>query len=581
MNILGVNTGHDAGIALIRDGIFVEIISEERFSKIKSHQGFPSLCVAYVRRKYGIRHFDRVVVISASGRYLTPLMGISENIAYRTRQGEELFVKSIMYRLGILQIWRQFRLLKVYLSQPLVKKKIDALMKRHFPTEHVEHMDHHLAHAWSALAFGPKLEDGIVVTLDGEGDGLCGSINKIENGHVRRIAAFPAGTGIGTLYGKVTEFLGMRRNEHEFKVMGLAPYAKPSHGEIVLADFRRLLAYDADKMKFKAAFNMQYAKYYFIAHDYIRYRFDTVAYAIQRFTEELVSTMVASLRKCYSPPTFYFAGGVFMNIKLNQKLVRQETADCYFTPSCGDESLAIGAAKYGYETGTTNQAQPISALYLGTEYSDTDVKTALSELEPEAYIVRYFEEGSVPIEREIAALLAKKEVVARFKGRMEWGARALGNRSILGNPSDASVVRRINEMIKSRDFWMPFAPTILDDCAEEYLENYRPSPYMAIGFATKKTRRHELVACIHPYDFSCRPQILTRESNSDYYRLIEWFKDESGIGAVLNTSFNLHGYPIVETPVDALNVLKNSGLRHLAIGNYLVSKNAKHEAESS
>lgn len=581
MDILGVNTGHDAGIALIRDGVFVELISEERFSRIKGHQGFPISCVAYVRRKYGVHHFDRVVVISASGRYLTPLMGIPENVVCRARQGEKLFAKSIMYRLGILQIWRQLRIQSVHLSQPFVKKKIDALLKQHFPTERITHMEHHLAHAWSALAFDPSLEDGIVVTLDGEGDGLCGSINKIENGHVRRLAAFPAGTGIGTLYGKVTEFLGMKRNEHEFKVMGLAPYAKPSHGEIVLAEFRRLLAYDADKMKFRAAFNMQYAKYYFIAHNYIRYRFDTIAYAIQRFTEELVSTVVASLRKRYAPPAFYFAGGVFMNIKLNQKLSEQETVGCHFTPSSGDESLAIGAAKYGYEMETRDQVQPISTLYLGTEYSDSDVQDVLFNLDPESYIVKFFGKESAPIERKIASLLAKKEVVARFKGRMEWGARALGNRSILANPSDASAVRRINEMIKSRDFWMPFAPTILDDCADEYLENWEPSPYMAIGFATKKECRHKLAACIHPYDFSCRPQILTRESNPDYYRLIEWFRDDTGIGAILNTSFNLHGYPIVETPADALNVLKNSELRYLAIGNYLVSKNAKLESKPS
>jgi carbamoyltransferase len=179
------------------------------------------------------------------------------------------------------------------------------------------------------------------------------------------------------------------------------------------------------------------------------------------------------------------------------------------------------------------------------------------------------------IEKQTAELLAKGEIVARFKDRMEWGARSLGNRSILADPSSFDKVREINLAIKQRDFWMPFAPSIISERQEEYIENPKKikAPYMVMGFHTKKRAQKELASAIHSYDFTARPQLLEENYNPSYYNLITNFEKLTGIPALLNTSFNLHGYPIVCTPIDAIDTLKKSGLKHLAIGNYLISKN--------
>jgi len=174
------------------------------------------------------------------------------------------------------------------------------------------------------------------------------------------------------------------------------------------------------------------------------------------------------------------------------------------------------------------------------------------------------------IEEVVGELLTKGKIVARFNGRVEWGPRALGNRSILADPRDFRVVRKLNSAIKQRDFWMPFAPTILEERMNEYLVNARPARYMILAFNTTE-KRDEIIAAIHPQDFTARPQTLN-DWNPSYRKVIERFEEETGVGGILNTSFNLHGYPIVGTPELAIWTFKNSGLEYLAIGNYLVKK---------
>ena len=265
-------------------------------------------------------------------------------------------------------------------------------------------------------------------------------------------------------------------------------------------------------------------------------------------------------------------GGVFMNVKANMVLKDLPGVEHFAVcPSAADESTAIGAAYDGYERLTGKQLCPLDTIYLGPEYSEGEIEQAIDRL---AVAERCRVERPDDIDRATAELLVEGEIVARFQGRMEFGARALGNRSILAHPSDPEIVPVINHQIKQRDFWMPFAPTILDEFQDRYIVNPGriPSPHMMIAFETTPQAQSELRAAIHPFDKTARPQLLREADNPDYHRLIRIFQERTGIGAVLNTSFNLHGEPIVCSPDDAFETFFNSGLQHLAIGPYLVSK---------
>ena len=260
-----------------------------------------------------------------------------------------------------------------------------------------------------------------------------------------------------------------------------------------------------------------------------------------------------------------------MNVKANKRISEiPEVQNLTICPSSGDESAPFGGAYFGLKKLINHKTEDINNLYLGPDFSKQDVEKAIKEnLAKNLKIKKYND-----IEKEIATLLAKGKIVGRFKGRMEWGARALGNRSILMDPSRLDLKHELNEQVKSRDFWMPFAATILDEREKEYIINPKniKAYYMAIGFDTTIKGRRDLAAAIHPYDFTCRPQILKKDDNPDYYKLIKHFESLTGIGAVLNTSFNYHGEPIVCTPEDALHTFKVTGLQYLALGNYLISK---------
>ena len=261
-----------------------------------------------------------------------------------------------------------------------------------------------------------------------------------------------------------------------------------------------------------------------------------------------------------------------MNVKLNKAILELPEVDRLFVyPSCGDESNAMGAAYWVHnETRGPSELSPLGSLYLGSCYSEDSIESALGGKTG----LRHTKEAD--IESRVATLLAEGHVVARFKGRAEFGARALGNRSLLADPCREDVVREINEMIKSRDFWMPFAPSVLEEDLDELLENPKRffSPYMMMALDTRDPA--SLKGATHPYDHTARPQAVRESYNPDYHRLIRLFKERTGRGALLNTSFNLHGYPIVETPEDALQVLEQSGLRYLAIGDVLVEKAEGH-----
>ena len=302
------------------------------------------------------------------------------------------------------------------------------------------------------------------------------------------------------------------------------------------------------------------------------HRFDAIAAGAQRIVEEHLLRWPRLMRERYGGDRLALGGGVFMNVKANGLLAQEAwLRDLFVFPSCGDESNAVGAAYLGYVAQGGLAPRGLGPAYLGPALEPDEVEAVICTRDLAS---RYRVSEHANIAEKIAELLVSDGVVARCAGRMEFGARALGNRSILANPSDHRVVTLINTMIKNRDFWMPFAPSILREREADYVVNPKgfASPYMMLAFPTNPKRRDEIVAAIHPQDGTARAHLVDQAWNPDYHHVIREFERRTGIGAVLNTSFNLHGEPLVASAEDAVDTFERSGLPHLALDRWLISK---------
>lgn len=556
MLILGVHDGHNATAALLKDGEIIAAISEERLSRIKNDAGYPKRAVEKVLEISNLSAGD-IDYVALATNFLHP------REFYRSW---DWYKKSYDDQLSEEQTSNQK---EQYFTKRMQERKATIIKHLGINEGKIKVIEHHLAHA-AATYYGSGFgEDALVLTLDGSGDGICATVNIIENDKIKRIAKTPNSASIGKIYSRITYLLGMKPWEHEFKITGLAPYADKEGVKKSYDVIKTLIRIDNESLEFRnAGLSTNYC-YSYLHKNLENHRFDWIAGAVQQLTEEVVMKWVKNAMEYTGKKKVVCGGGVFMNVKVNM-LLCDIVNDLFVFPSCGDESLAIGAAYNVYVGLNENtKTRAPNNIYLGSELTDDDI------FDCNINQVGQFIEYEDDVNSEIARLLASGEILARFNGRMEWGARALGNRSILANPSDINIVKELNTMIKMRDFWMPFTPTILYERQHDYLINPKgiESPYMLIAFRTTELAKKELTAAIHPYDYTVRPQILKKEANPSYYDLIKEFEKLTGIGAVLNTSFNLHGEPIVCSLEDAISTFKRSGLKFIAIGNYLLKKN--------
>jgi carbamoyltransferase len=553
---------------LLEDGKLLFALEEERLNRVKNYCGFPYLSLDLTLKANDLA-IDEVDMFAFSFQHAPPIRNKQEwwNWFRSSEALETPFIEAFRQSPG-------FRLYKMHAMRQRMKR----IRKAGIPPKKVKFLDHHLAHAAAAYYGSPydkATDDVLVLTLDGGGDGLCGAVYLGKHGRLERIATTKDGHSIASIYAHVTFMLGMTPLEHEYKLMGLAPYAKPEYYRSAYEKLNELVRVDGLSFRRTRGPSTLYA--YRTLKNLLRFeRFDNICGALQRVTEE---KMVAWIRNCIAETgirNIACAGGAFMNVKANQRIAEMPECDHLFVvPSCGDESSSIGAAYEAYaesqiEVGDNPNIQPLGPIYLGPAYDEIEIQKKLLQY-AENHAIRFEKAGD--INATVAELLQKDKVVARFNGRLEFGARALGNRSILANPSELSNVRKINDMIKMRDFWMPFAPTILYEHEAEYVINPKKiaAPYMILTFNTTEKRR-DIQAAIHPADFTARPQVLTEKHNQDYWSIIDLFSGFTGIGAVLNTSFNLHGEPMVASPEDALSTFVRSGLEYLALGDYVVRK---------
>ena len=572
MNIIGIHDGHTASAALLREGRLVAAVQEERFTRIKNWAGFPAQSVHWLLQSEGLTVEDVDAIV---------LNGLQMPYAKSREEILSEYGKSGSLGTSLKRALKKTAIKTVY-NDKRRAERTKAVVKFGFAEKKLHFIDHHLAHAAGAYyGWGKYDEPILVLTNDGAGDGLCATVSIGEGGRLRRIAEVPESESIGNIYAMITFLLGMVPLEHEFKLMGMAPYASEVRSHKVYEMFRRLLEFRSDNPLVWERRNGCPETYY--SYEFFRdmlqlQRFDTVCAGLQKFTEEMLTQWTRNAIKKTGIRKVALSGGCFMNVKANKDILElPEVDDLWVLPSCGDESSAMSAA-WWYQAerdvaaGRKPQIEPLKDVYLGPEASRADEERALQRFAGEGWFT--VEEGE-DLEARAAELLAQGRVVARCRGRMEFGARSLGNRAILADPTQPEVIRIINDMVKNRDFWMPFAPSMIEEAADDYIVNPKkvPAPYMILSFDTTD-RVADLAAAIHPYDRTARPQVVSREWNPGYHHLISEFQKRTGRGAVLNTSFNLHGFPIANTPEDALDVLKNSGLQHLLLGHFLVHKNS-------
>ena len=561
--------GHDPAAALVIDGKVVAAAEEERFNRDKHAKGLQAEQAAqFCLRFAGLKPSDVQAVAY-------PFAPISIFSPARWHFAKRHWYAPDRAITALLNGNRRYRRNVAAVFAALERMGIDPRKIKFVPVQH------HLAHASSAYHVS-GYRDAAIMSVDGVGEYSTTWFGHGEGGVIKCLKEFYAPDSLGGLYGAITEFLGFEMLDGEFKVMGMAPY-----GDASKIDVSKLLDWNErgfevntrlvnciGARRYKRNGKGTYFSPKLIemwgpsrAGDEIDEPYIHVAAAVQRQLEQVLVALVQhylgehiarTKRLCY-------AGGVALNVKANQRLIAQlpPGGEMFVQPAASDSGTALGAATYAaHQFGDTIQS--MEHAYLGPEYSAAEIEAVLQKRG-----VKY--ERCASITDVAADLLARGEVVSWFQGRMEFGPRSLGNRSILGNPTSRGTAEMINAQIKYRERWRPFCPSILDRVAVDILQTNHPSPYMTFTFDVAEKWKMRIPEVVHE-DGTARPQIVTPRSNPRYYELLEKFEARTGIPVLLNTSLNRRGEPMVCSPDDALNMFYGSDLRNLAMGDFLVRK---------
>ncbi len=569
--ILGLQASHNASACIGDESGLIYAIQEERLSGEKNYWGFPRLAIEACLNRVGIKATD-LLATTYGGNQVVCRYHSRDDVMHAFRR-QATIVGRLRQRVAVPLV--------AAVRPNFGQAKLRALLgESGFSDTAVSHHDHHLAHAATAyygLRRSPD-EKYLVLTCDGAGDNVSASVRVWGGGKCDEIAITAEGDSLGAVYTWITFGMGFVPLEHEYKLMGMGPYASDRAAEETAKVFRRYLRLRPDGLGFQRGTRRQtHFLHECLERDLRGMRFDYICAGLQKFTEDLLCDWVQHAVRATGVRKVLAAGGVFMNVKANKKISELPEVDSFEAfPSCGDETLSIGA--YYLEAARRfgdASVKPLKHFYLGDAPEESDVLAAVQDS-------GFHYERPANMADAVAKLLAEGHPVARCAGAMEFGARALGNRSILADPRSQDVVRVINRMVKKRDFWMPFAPMVKAERQHDYIKNPKnlPSPFMMMTFDTRENFR-DLIAAVHNADLTCRAQILAREHNPAMHDIINAFERRTGGGIILNTSFNLHGFPIVRTATEALAVLRDSGLEYLQVGDYLVYKTAPAAANGA
>ncbi|WP_311170899.1 carbamoyltransferase C-terminal domain-containing protein [Halobellus ordinarius] len=555
---------HDCGAAVLVDGEIVAAVNESRLSRIKREARFPSSAVNELLED--VESVDRIALAGVEnaplGRTLRTELKRTDNSVDRLAEGLRAVQSGLAKTPAIVRETAEKLAAETSLSgavQELV--------------ENIEYVDHHRAHAASAY-YTSGFADATVLTIDSSGDGLSSAVWTGSDGTLEQVATNDSVDSIGRIWNQVPTVFGFKGFRHAGKFMGLASYCDdvpPGLG----ATFDELLTVDglSVKNRFRRAHaNDSYEERVLAWKDLVGdYSAPAVASALQRRTEEVVTEFAETAVETTGCANLALAGGVTANVKLNQRLYELDRVDRLFVhQNMGDGGLAVGAA-LDHWARSESPVDPtlLDDVYLGPSYDEASIQRAIEAAElPEGYRVRRFDSDD-ELAAFAAGLLADGHVVNLFRGRMEYGPRALGNRSILYQPTDPSAITWLNERLE-RTAFMPFAPVTLAEEADECYENYDPDAcpaamFMTITFDCTETMQKRSPGAVH-LDGTARPQILEERMNPFYYAVVDEYRRQTGVPTLLNTSFNVHGEPIVCTPGDALRSFLDFGTKALVIG---------------
>lgn len=566
MIICGINSSHTASAALVKDGQILCALQEERPTREKNRNGFPEAAIRSILSMKNLDWTDVDAYVFGGHETYTEL-GLKEG----DRSARIRSYKEMLDPIG--QVKRMLRdtPLRGLVHRQRREADIQKIAANGVSRNRIFSIEHHRCHASTAF-YGPGMDrDAIVFTVDGAGDSLCATVSiPGTDGRLQRLTTIAEEHSIGNLWSVITSLMSMVPLEHEYKLMGMAPYASGDRVSQAKKIFHSAFQMTGDGWNLASGVPNTLFSYNFWRKRLEFTRFDYICAGLQSFTEEFLTAWIQGWLQKTGRRKVRLSGGVFMNVKLNKVIGElPEVDDLFVFPSCGDETNSIGAAwAYLEDRNQATLIEPLKTLFLGPEPTETEYRNAANRASNLGWTV------SAPTELDevVAELLSQGQVVARATGREEFGARSLGNRAILADPIRTDVIKTVNKAIKNRDFWMPFAPSIMQEHADRYVDNPKnfSAPYMILAFDSRN--RDEVKAACHPEDATIRPQIVSHMDNPQYHRLIELFHRKTGRGAILNTSLNIHGEPIVSTPDDAIDVMRRSGLLHLALGPYLISK---------
>ena len=573
MNILSIYWSICSGAAVYSNGKIVAALHEERFTRRKNDDAFPENAIREVLKLANLNandldlagvashsqdHFHQLTrpglwsiqdYLKEQKVYWKPTLIEGREVEYQQVMAEK--IDSDQYPS---EYWKDSS--KGNETYGHDRRKILANFLG-IPIEKVHTAEHHQAHAYYSF-FGSDFlgTKTLALTVDANGDGKNATIGIFdEEGNYERKWSTDQ-CPLARYYRYATLILGMKPNEHEYKLMGLAPYGKEKYGHAALSHYRKTMEVVGLDFRWK---EKPKDSYYWFQEKFVGERFDNIAWAIQTFVEESIEEWTLNAVREFGIGRVVFSGGVALNVKAMGRIARRpEVEDLFIMGSAADESLCIGTClSLARENKQPLTNKSIENLYLGTKPDTHEVDAAIDEMSDPSFVVE-----ANPTSSRIAHLLSKGLILARCVGPMEFGQRALGNRSILADPVKDRTKERINQAIKNRDFWMPFAPVILDTFEERYLKKPTPtpSPHMTLAFETTDEGYEAMPAACHPSDRTARAQILREKDNPQLYRLLEAFAEVTGRGALLNTSFNLHGFPIVRTAKEAIRVLERSSL---------------------
>ena len=593
MKILGLSAFyHDSAACLVIDGNIVAAAQEERFTRKKHDAGFPTQAVAYCLTEAGIVAADLDYVVFYDKPFLKFERLLETYLAFAPR-GFKSFVTS-------LPVWLKDKLFQKTMIAKVLNEQFGGDIDW---TTRLLFSEHHLSHAASAF-FPSPFEEAAVLTMDGVGEWTTTSL-AIGRGNqlaVHKEIQFPH--SLGLLYSAITYYTGFKVNSGEYKVMGLAPYGEPKYADLIkdnLIDIKEDGSFHLDMSYFNYCTGLTMTNERFdtlfggprrAAESQLTQREMDLAASVQAVTEEVVIKLATGIRKSTGLRNLCLAGGVALNCVANGKLLRKNIFDnIWIQPAAGDAGGAVGAALAAYhmmlkQPRTVNPADSMKGGYLGPEYSQTDIEQRLTKAG--AVFTSVSDSEMIAL---TAQALAEGKAVGWHQGRMEFGPRALGGRSIIADPRSEAVQKQLNLKVKYRESFRPFAPSVLREDVSEWFDIQSDSPYMLLVADVAKSKqlpmtpeqeklfgieklnvpRSQIPAITH-VDYSARIQTVHEHTNPKYFDLITKFKEMTGCPVLVNTSFNVRGEPIVCTPEDSFNCLMGTEIEFLVVGNAIMRK---------